>query len=254
MRHEASTHLIPGDAGRFRSDYLRIYVISDVRIYREALKSSLEITDGILVVGTGSFTEATFLELASAEAQLVLVECVLPASIADARTKGGLGGGPKFIALGVGDSDEQILACIEAGFSGYVSANGSIEDLQRVICETMENKFNCSPRLTAILARKLAQLSKGSAAASLTSCLTPRQKEIARLLGQGLTNKEIGRKLSIRSTTVRNHLHAIFERLNVRRRAEAVAMLHVQPSRATDLPKLRQARSADTHIGGERVV
>jgi two-component system, NarL family, nitrate/nitrite response regulator NarL len=220
---------------RATSDSVRAYIVSSVRVYREALKDSLRNAGRIVVVGAGSPSEATLLEITSTRAQLVLIDFSPPRSLMIATAMMECPTSPKVIAVGVVDSDEQVLECAEAGLSGYIPCDASIEDLERVMCETMDDKFVCSPRITAALVRKIARLSgkSGPAPSVLVSHLTARQKQVATLLGQGLTNKEIGKSLSICSTTVRNHLHAIFEKLNVKRRAEAVAVLHVNGSGLT---------------------
>jgi DNA-binding NarL/FixJ family response regulator len=237
MRNEESARTAHRDdrQSKTSSDSVRIYIVSDVRVYREALKNCLENSHGIVVVGAGGVTEKTLLEVTFTKAQLVLVDFAPLGSLTLAKVAVEGPTRPKVIAVGIAESDEQVLACAEAGLSGYVPYGASVEDLQRVMYEAMENKFVCSPRITALLVRKIAQLSTASVMApnAPASRLTLRQKQIAVLLGEGLTNKEIARNLSICSATVRNHVHVIFEKLKVRRRAEAVAVLYVNGSGLT---------------------
>ncbi len=193
------------------------------------MSNILQIPDIVVVIGAGPVSEATLLAIASTNARVIVVDFTSLESFATAKLITALPTNPKVVAVGIEDRDDQVLACAEAGISGYVPREASIKDFQRVIHDVMHDRFVCSPLIAAALVRRIAQLSKAPAFNSdiLTTHLTDRQRQIASLLGRGLTNKEIGRSLSIRSSTVRNHVHAIFEKLNVRRRAEAVALLHV---------------------------
>ena len=73
------------------------------------------------------------------------------------------------------------------------------------------------------LLRRVAELAIKRRPAPEMERLTPREFEIVTLMGQGLTNKEIARRLDVQLSTVKNHTHSIFEKLHVSRRAEAVA-------------------------------
>jgi DNA-binding NarL/FixJ family response regulator len=73
--------------------------------------------------------------------------------------------------------------------------------------------------------RRVAVLSAAVAAEPLVG-LTDREEEVALLLQAGLSNKEIAQRLSIEVATVKNHVHSILGKLNVRRRGEAVAVMH----------------------------
>jgi DNA-binding NarL/FixJ family response regulator len=75
------------------------------------------------------------------------------------------------------------------------------------------------------LVRRLAALAARVGGPAPPACLTAREQEVLHLLGEGLSNKEIGRRLCIELPTVKNHVHHVLEKLHVRRRAEAVAVV-----------------------------
>ena len=84
-----------------------------------------------------------------------------------------------------------------------------------------------SPKLAASLFQRLAEERRrreAGPAASPASELTLRERQILSLVEQGLTNKEIARQLGIELATVKNHVHSILEKLDVRRRGEAAAV------------------------------
>jgi DNA-binding NarL/FixJ family response regulator len=86
----------------------------------------------------------------------------------------------------------------------------------------------CSPRMAATLLRRVNTAAAERRPDRRRAQLTSRQLEIMALIEEGLTNKEIARRLCIELPTVKNHLHAIFARLDVSRRAEAVTRAREQ--------------------------
>src|SRR5881296_1366294 len=81
----------------------------------------------------------------------------------------------------------------------------------------------CSPRVAACLLRRVAALAAGHGGDLPRAQLTNREREIVRLIDNGLSNKEIARALGIEVATVKNHVHNILEKLQVHRRGEAAA-------------------------------
>jgi DNA-binding NarL/FixJ family response regulator len=206
--------------------HLRIFIVSAVKLYRDALVSHLETAPNLCVVGAGDFSAECFGGLAALAPQIVLIDMgvslrreeLLPAWPASIRA----------LALGIVGTDDEILACGQAGLSGYVPHQASLEDLVQLMHDALGGKFAGADQVTASLVRRIAKLSQHAEAGPASEPpLTRRQREVSELLRSGLTNKEIGRALSICPATVRNHVHAVFEKLNVKRRAQAIAKLHV---------------------------
>ncbi len=129
----------------------------------------------------------------------------------------------KVVALAMPEVEPRLVALAEAGISGYVSREGSIEDLIAVIESVFRGEMLCSPRMAATLLRRVTALAAERQPARARARLTERQSEIVALIAEGLTNKEIAKRLCIELPTVKNHLHTIFARLDVSRRSEAAA-------------------------------
>jgi DNA-binding NarL/FixJ family response regulator len=184
-----------------------VFIVSDVRLYREADVIILE------VAGPGSFGLAK-----SLSAQLPAV---------------------KIIAFAFSDVEQEVLACAAAGFAGYVARDGSEADLMAAVEDALRGELFCSPRTAGVLFRHVAALSAQSAPTTGRPGLTQRECEILALLGQGLSNKEIARAMRIGGATVKNHVHRILEKLQVRRRGEAAArfctLQHAEPPRQLSL-------------------
>jgi DNA-binding NarL/FixJ family response regulator len=102
------------------------------------------------------------------------------------------------------------------------------------LCATLEavraaarGEVSCSPKIAGFLFRRIAALSTARSSGA-SPPLTAREAQIVRLLQQGLSNKMISRSLGIELPTVKNHIHSIFAKLGVHRRAEAVSLLYRQ--------------------------
>jgi DNA-binding NarL/FixJ family response regulator len=139
----------------------------------------------------------------------------------------------KIIAIAVSDDSSDIVACAEAGMVGYVSRDGSTDEVVAAVHGALRGELHCAPHVAATLFRRLAALAPGAAAdVDRDAVLTPREREIVALIDQGLSNKTIGGRLRIGTPTVKNHVHHILEKLKVRRRGEAAALVRGRHSGA----------------------
>ena len=129
----------------------------------------------------------------------------------------------RFVAFAVSETDEDVLACAEAGISAYVSRDGSTEDLIKTILQSLRGELIVSPRLTALLFEHVAVLSANRTPSIGKATLTQRENEIIPLIEMGLSNKEIARRLQLGTGTIKHHIHNILEKLHVRRRGEIAA-------------------------------
>jgi len=129
----------------------------------------------------------------------------------------------RVIALGVTGDDDEVVACAEAGVTGYLLRDQPFDALLPVIASAAAGEVTCPPVIAAALLRGMGR--RGSGQRALASRMTPREREVLLLIEAGLTNKEIARKLNIEIRTVKNHVHNLMEKLNVRRRGEAAALM-----------------------------
>ncbi len=130
----------------------------------------------------------------------------------------------KVIAVGISEDDEsQIVACAEAGVAGYHMRSESLGDLIVLISRVARGESLCSPRVSAILLRRLSTLAAQRQPESKELVLTTREAQILRLLEAGLSNRDIADRLCIALHTVKNHVHSVLSKLGVNSRAEAAA-------------------------------
>jgi DNA-binding NarL/FixJ family response regulator len=127
----------------------------------------------------------------------------------------------KVVALAIPDSDDEVMALAEAGISGYVTRNATLPELVSIIRSVASGEMPCSPRVSASLLRRVSMLAKERPRRRRPFSLTRRELEVLELMGEGLSNSEIGRRLWIQVPTVKNHVHSILEKLKVSNRQQA---------------------------------
>ena len=128
------------------------------------------------------------------------------------------------VAFAVGEQEADAIMCAQAGVSAFVDRGASLDELVDAVTACGRGEMSISPRLAALLFRKVGQLSN-DLSGSTDATLTSREAEILSLLQQGLSNKEIAGRLGIRVPTVKNHVHRLLEKLGVHRRTQAAALV-----------------------------
>jgi DNA-binding NarL/FixJ family response regulator len=216
---------------------IRLIVVSATRLYREGLADILG-REGFDIVGTSSSALQCATQMEELEVDVVLLEVGGVDGVPAVRTLTSLGA--TVVALALPEVEADVLAYAEAGIAGYVSRDdGSVADLVAAVDSVARGEMLCSPRMVGALVRRVANLAAAADRAEPAADLTPRQLEIVGLIEAGFTNKEIARRLCIEVPTVKNHLHAIFEKLSVHRRGDAVRKarshgLPVRPAQRVD--------------------
>jgi len=108
--------------------------------------------------------------------------------------------------------------------AGYHTRTESLDDLLVLMRKVAAGKSFCSPRVSAILLRRLSALASQRPPAVKEPVLTTRESQILRMLELGLSNQDIAAQLCIAVHTVKNHVHSLLSKLGVSTRAEAAAL------------------------------
>jgi two-component system nitrate/nitrite response regulator NarL len=203
----------------------RVFILSDVRLYREGLAWSLSQRPEVEMVGAAAPNAGGLAEAISSAPAVVLLDFAMPEVLCLPKTLNRLIPGVKVIAFAVSEVDDELLACAEAGIAGFVTQDASVDDLVDAIRKALRGEVLCSARMTGLLFQRLAALSEAMQVPSDIRPLTRRECEIVELVNKGMSNKEIARSLRIASATVKNHVHNILGKLQVSRRGEATATL-----------------------------
>jgi two-component system, NarL family, nitrate/nitrite response regulator NarL len=200
---------------------VRVFLVADVRFHRDLLADALAHEDGIDLAGS-AHGDVACMAVGMSEADVILIDGESIAGPATVRALAAAAPGAKIVVTGVGEDEAGVVDLVEAGIGGYATADQPLTDVVAAVAAAADGELQCSPRVSAALAKRVAALSAaqrhGNGNGNAT--LTPREREIAALITDGLSNKQIARRLSIELATVKNHVHNILRKLGVSRRDE----------------------------------
>ncbi|MBT9584976.1 response regulator transcription factor [bacterium] len=207
---------------------IRLLVVEDQLLFREGLKSLLKVHPDLLVIGEAT-TGAEAVELAVAHApDVILLDLNLPDfdGIEVCSRIKALVPVTRIVILTVNKDLPHLLRAMKAGACGYLTKDNPSEK----VAATVRQVFHEGSSLEPLLAdRLLAEFSNPSHRkedlqdAALAS-LSPREKEILKMVADGKPNKIIADELDISEHTVRNHISNIFQKLHVNNRTEATVI------------------------------
>lgn len=214
--------------------HVRVLVVDDFRLFREQLTTVLQGQEFIEQAAGAADADEALRLLAAHGGSVVLLSMATAGSLAICRRLLDSAAPARVIALGVSGADDEVVACAEAGVTGYVLRDDPYDALLAAIAAAARGEISCPPGVAAALMRRMGRRGRppGPPAAER---LTAREREILALIDEGLSNKEIARRLSIEIRTVKNHVHNLLEKLSVHRRGQAAALLRahqqLSPSR-----------------------
>lgn len=209
-----------------------LVICSPVAIYAEGLQLALARLPRLRVLAVACDGPGCLDHVTRLRPDVVLLDFHTHDTLALIETLVALEEAPKVVVLGIDETESGMIPCVEAGAAGWVTRGDSIADLRAAIEAVERGETRCSARSAAILVRCVARraepggLEGGAGARRNDVRLTRRETEVLGLVGEGLSNKQIARRLSIELPTVKNHVHNILEKLHVGGRSEAVAWLH----------------------------
>lgn len=211
---------------RHSSDVAAI-IVSEVCFFSQSLADIVTRRAGIAV----SEQSATLVEaMAAAKArrpEIVLLDAAFPLGIAAAQRLSKALPDSSIIALGVAETDANVLAWAQAGVTGYVPNTASISELVSHIAQIRQGKQTCPAHIVAGLLRRIGSSERTAQASAMAALqLTRREREISQLIARGLSNKDIARKLGISVATAKSHVHNVLSKLNLQRRSEIVPQLY----------------------------
>jgi DNA-binding NarL/FixJ family response regulator len=205
-----------------------VLIVTDVRLYRESLERVLGDESRVKVVGAISNQDEVLSAIGACKANIVLIDLAMQESLQLIGHIDASAPSVKIVALGVAEVDSEIIACAEAGVSGYITREGSLGELVQCVEAAARGEPFCSPKVAASLLGRVKDLASQPCDRGSLERLTKRETQVLQLIDQGLSNKEIARGLSIEVSTVKNHIHSILDKLKVRRRGQATAWMHHQ--------------------------
>jgi two-component system nitrate/nitrite response regulator NarL len=203
-------------------DTLRVVVADDHPLFRAGVVASLREAPGLEVVG----------EAGDAAGALALAREHLPdvAVLDVAMPGGGLNAArditaafpaTRVVMLTVSEDEDDILAAMKAGASGYILKGSDADELAAVIRQVAAGEVYVAPALAWGLLREMSR-----PRSTPLDELTPREREVLELVGEGLSNQEIADRLGLAEKTIKHHMTNILGKLQVRSRVEAALLAY----------------------------
>lgn len=201
-----------------------LFLICRTRLYRDAILDLLNRRPGIVAMGCGDVVgDETIPLVREAAPDVVLLDTGPPDALALAGRLVRALPETRVLGFGVEDAPANVIACAEAGLRGYVPHTASTTELADIARRVAAGETVCSAGLGERLFSHLRRIALDTDRLAADLGLTARQREILGLIEQGLSNKQIAQRLSLGTSTVKNHVHQLLGRMGVGRRAEAVA-------------------------------
>jgi NarL family two-component system response regulator LiaR len=205
-----------GEAGA-----IRVVIVDDHAVVREGLRTYLDLSDEIEVVGEARNGREAIDRARQLKPDVMLMDLLMPEMDGIAATRGVKEVSPEtnVIVLTSFTDDEHIMPALRAGATGYLLKDVSANDLVRAI----EGANKGQAQLHPDVARKLMeQISQPAARQEPPgAALTPRELEVLRLIASGMSNKEIARELVLNERTVKGHVSNILSKLGLADRTQA---------------------------------
>jgi len=205
---------------------IRIVIAEDHRLIREGLRLILGSEGNFEIVGEAANGLQAIDVISDLKPDVVLLDITMPELdgiqvIPIIKQKSP---GTKALMLTASEDEAMIFKALKAGAKGYLSKNTSTSSLIKAIKVVHKDEMWVERKLVAKFFHEdnTADSGKEDRQENPKKDLTPREREVLRLLIKGSTNKEIANDLFISEKTVKSHLNKIFKKLNVSRRLDAI--------------------------------
>jgi DNA-binding NarL/FixJ family response regulator len=211
---------------------IRILIADDQPLMRDGLKTVLDLQKDFHVIGTARNGSEAARMADALQPDILLMDIRMPEMDGVEGLKLIRRKHPelKVIMLTTFNDDEYIIQALAAGANGYLLKDLEMEKLSEAIRDAAAGKMIMPPAVAAKLAEGLSRISlekKGAAAAKALE-LSERELEIAGMMVQGFTNRQISATLYISEGTVRNYISGIYEKIGINDRTKAVLFLKDQ--------------------------
>jgi DNA-binding NarL/FixJ family response regulator len=195
---------------------IRVLICDDHAVVRQGLRTYLELQEDIEVVGEAADGQAAIDAAVRHRPDVVLLDLAMP-------DRDGLGALPRLrelarvIVLTSFGEDDRLFAALRGGAVGFLLKDTEPAELVRAIRAADAGQSPLSPAVAARVIDQLAQAGRPRA----IEALTPREREVLRLIAEGLSNKRIARELGVAEKTVKTHVGHVLAKLELTDRTQA---------------------------------
>ncbi|MFD5650535.1 response regulator [Streptomyces sp. NPDC127039] len=215
------------DGGRPGPDNpIRVFLLDDHEVVRRGVHDLLSDELDITVVGEAGTVEQALVRVPALRPQVAVLDVRLPDGDGVTVCRELRSRMPELACLMLTsfDDEEALLDSIMAGASGYVLKQIQGSDLVSAVRTVAAGQSLLDPSATARLMARLRQGQEPEPEPDALPGLTDREREILALIGEGLTNRQIGQRLYLAEKTVKNHISRLLAKLGVERRIQAAVI------------------------------
>jgi DNA-binding NarL/FixJ family response regulator len=199
---------------------LRVVLVDDHQMFRSGVRA--ELGDRADVVGEAGDADEAIAVIMRTRPDVVLLDVHLPGGGGRAVLDSCVTELPavKFLALSVSDAADDVIGVVRGGARGYVTKNISADDLVDAIRRVAEGDAVFSPRLAGFVLDAFSAGDAVPAGDEGLDQLSPREREVMRLIARGYTYREVARDLVLSVKTVETHVSAVLRKLQLSNRRE----------------------------------
>jgi DNA-binding NarL/FixJ family response regulator len=203
---------------------IKVLIADDHPLFRQGLRAALADAEGLSVVAEVGDGLAAVTAAAELGADVVLMDLHMPggSGIDAIRQIAVSCPGTPVLVLTMFDNDESLLTAMRAGARGYLVKGADRDDILRAIRAVVAGEVVFGAGVAERALAFFAASPVGGRAARPFPELTDREVEILQLIGQGMSNAAIARRLTLADKTVRNHVSNVFAKLRVLDRSQAI--------------------------------
>ena len=208
----------------------KIFIVEDHQLFREGLKAMLAGSQAYEVAGESADGLEAMRHIQKIKPDLVLLDLTMPivngfSVLQEIRRV--FGTGIKVLVLSIHSSDQYILQAFEKGADGFCVKDSSLEEFRLAVRSVLEGKRYISPGIADQVLEGYVQHRRRLKPKSTWDSITPREKEVLKLIGEGFPNKQIAKLLGISAKTVEKHRASLMTKLDMHN-AAALAAYAVQ--------------------------
>jgi DNA-binding NarL/FixJ family response regulator len=207
-------------------DPIRVFLLDDHEVVRRGVHDLLDDEPDITVVGEAGTVEQALVRVPALRPQVAVLDVRLPDGDGVSVCRELRSRMPELACLMLTsfDDEEALLDSIMAGASGYVLKQIQGSDLVSAVRTVAAGQSLLDPSATAKLMARLRGEQEKEPEPDALPGLTEREREILALIGEGLTNRQIGQRLYLAEKTVKNHISRLLAKLGVERRIQAAVI------------------------------
>jgi DNA-binding NarL/FixJ family response regulator len=216
---------------------VRVLVVDDQELVRTGLRGILRARFGFEIVGELSSGDGVVDAVAALAPDVVVMDVRMPHvdGVTATRRLREVADRPPVLVLTTFDDEEILAGALRAGAAGFLLKGVPAEDLQRAVRAVAAGDSWLDPSVTGRVLSSYRDRTAPALPGAEVDALTPREREVLALIGEGLSNTEIARRLGLGEGTVKTHVGHVFAKLDLRDRAAAVVFAFdhglVQPGR-----------------------